>query len=83
MLVRTLGLEDDEEAALIELMVSAVIQVDQGTPPTSRSNRKKVRREEGFQDTEGEEWGEVFLNSVKCLRFSRTGEFCPQSFQGC
>lgn len=37
-----LGLNDDEEAALIELMMCAVRQATEGTPPLARVLGKKV-----------------------------------------
>lgn len=37
-----LGLNDDEEAALIEQMMCAVRQATEGTPPTARALGKKV-----------------------------------------
>lgn len=42
-----LGLNDDEEAALIELMMCAVRQATEGTPPTARALGKKVEGREG------------------------------------
>lgn len=43
-----LGLNDDEEAALIELMMCAVRQATEGTPPTARALGKKVEGGRGF-----------------------------------
>lgn len=45
MCVCVLGLNDDEEAALIELMMCAVKQATEGSPATARALGKKVERE--------------------------------------
>lgn len=42
--VCVLGLNDDEEAALIELMMCAVRQATEGSPATARALGKKVER---------------------------------------
>lgn len=42
LIVCVLGLNDDEEAALIELMMCAVRQAAEGTPPIARALGKKV-----------------------------------------
>lgn len=47
MCVSVLGLNDEEETALIELMMCAVRQAAEGTPPTARALGKKVEERRG------------------------------------
>lgn len=52
MCVFVLGLNDDEEAALIELMMCAVRQATEGAPPTALALGKKVEERRREHETD-------------------------------